>query len=130
MNNKVSKKELSEFGILMGISLPIIFVFLLPFLFGHSIPYWIFFVSVPFILLGLFIPLALELPYKIWMKIGHVLGWINTRLILSLIFFLILFPISLIMKSLKHDPLRLKKSNKLSYRENRYDDIIDLDRIF
>ena len=52
------------------------------------------------------------------MKIGHVLGWINTRIILAIMFYLLFFPIAIIMKILGKDPLYKKLDSKLSsYRK-------------
>jgi hypothetical protein len=46
-----------------------------------------------------------------WFKIAHVLGWINTRIILSLFYFLIVLPIASISKLFTKDPLMLKAKN-------------------
>ncbi len=43
-----------------------------------------------------------------WMKLAFVLSWINTRLILCLMFYLIFTPIGLILKLLRKDLLELK----------------------
>jgi hypothetical protein len=36
----------------------------------------------------------LKLLYRGWLLIGTVLGWINTRILLSLVFFLLMTPIA------------------------------------
>ena len=65
------------------------------------------------------------------MAIGLALGWINSRIILGLIFLLVLQPISLIMKIVGYDPLRKKrKGNELSYRESKKGYEVNLNRIF
>ena len=51
------------------------------------------------------------------MSLGHILGWINSRLILSLIFVVILIPLAFIMKTFGYDPMRQKTINKKTYRE-------------
>jgi hypothetical protein len=53
----------------------------------------------------------------IWEKIAFVLGWINTRIILSAIFFLFLVPISLVYRLFSTDPLRLKKPKDSNFIE-------------
>ncbi len=45
----------------------------------------------------------------IWMKIAEVLGWINTRVLLGVVFFIVLFPISILYRLTSKDLLRLKK---------------------
>lgn len=52
--------------------------------------------------------------YKIWLKIGEVLGWIWTRILLTIIFFVVIGPISLLMKLFSKDPLKFK-FNKNTY---------------
>ena len=50
------------------------------------------------------------------MRFANVLGWINTRIILSLIFFLVVLPTGLIMR-LSRDPMRRKWDKAVtSYR--------------
>ncbi len=55
-------------------------------------------------------PKGLAPLYKAWMAFGHVLGWINTRAILGLVFFVIVMPIGLVMRLFGKDPLRLRRS--------------------
>ena len=75
-------------------------------------------------------PVLLFYPYKAWMALGLALGWVNSRIILGFVFFLVLQPIALIMKFAGHDPLKIKKSNERSYRENKSNNKVDLTRIF
>jgi ABC-type multidrug transport system fused ATPase/permease subunit len=46
----------------------------------------------------------------LWMKLAEVLGYINSKILLSAIFYLVLFPIALIYKLLSKDTLYLKKN--------------------
>lgn len=39
------------------------------------------------------------------MKFAHVLGWINTRIILSIVYFFIFTPLALIFRLMGKDPL-------------------------
>ena len=64
------------------------------------------------------------------MVLGLVLGWINSRIILGLVFFLVLQPIALIMKFVGYDPLKIKKSNEISYREDKSNYKINLTKLF
>lgn len=47
----------------------------------------------------------LKVIYKAWMKFAHALGWVNTRIILFLIYFLIFVPIAVLFKVIGKDPL-------------------------
>ena len=64
------------------------------------------------------------------MKIGHVLGWVNSRLVLGLVFLIVLMPISFVMKLFGYDPLRKKKDNQNSYKEKKIYGKFDLTKIF
>tara|TARA_B100000242_G_C42775960_1_gene361265 strand:- start:77 stop:484 length:408 start_codon:yes stop_codon:yes gene_type:complete len=123
-------KKLRQFGYIFGIFIPLIFGIILPLIYGHSLRSFPLFIGVPFIFLGLFFPKKLNLIYIIWMKIGFILSWINSRLILFLIFLLVLLPISLISKLFKYDPLKLKINHLISYREIRKESKLDLFRTF
>ncbi len=130
MKTKVTKKQLRQFGILIGFGFPLVIGWLIPVLTGHFFRGWTLWIAVPSIILGILIPNSLYYPYKGWMAIGHILGWINSRIILGLVFIVVLQPIALIMKSFKYDPLRKKKVLVKSYRENKEGCKIDLTRIF
>jgi flagellar biosynthesis protein FlhB len=56
----------------------------------------------------------------LWMKIALVLGWINTRILLSLIFFLFLTPIALFSRLFTKDPLRLKQPKNSNFDERNH----------
>lgn len=131
MNRKKNIKELREFGIIFGTFLPLIIGFLIPKIFNHQFRIWTLIVGISSILLGLLNPSKLFYPYKLWMKLGEILGWINSRIIFSLIFILILLPISFIMKLLGHNPLNLKISEKKkSFKNIVHERKTDLNKIF
>ena len=60
-------------------------------------------------------PRVLSPLYSFWMKLGHALGWINARIILSVVFFLFVTPTALIARLLGYDPLRLRSRALGSY---------------
>ncbi len=130
MKDKINKKQLREFGLLLGLGFPIIIGWLIPAIWGHFFKSWTLWIGIPSLILGVFSPGILFYPYKIWMQIGNTLGWINSRIILGIVFLLVLQPIAFIMKMFKYDPLRKIKNNEFSYREKRENDKIDLTRIF
>ena len=130
MMKSPSNKKLREFGIIIGFGFPIIIGWILPLLSGHNFRPWSLYLGLPLLILGITKPSLLSYPYKGWMAIGLALGWVNSRLILGLIYLLILQPISLIMKIFGYDPLNKKKSNEISYREIKKDENFDFKRIF
>ncbi len=56
----------------------------------------------------------------LWMKIALILGWINTRIILSLVFYLFLTPIALFSRLFTKDPLQLKKPGDSNFEERNH----------
>ena len=127
---KISKKQLREFGFLIGFGFPIIIGWLLPLLSGHTFRTWTLLLGSLALLLAIFNPKFLYFPYKKWVSLGHFLGWINSHLILGIIFFFVVFPISIFMKFFDYDPLRLKNKKSNSFREIKKNYKINFDRIF
>ena len=127
--SSISQKQLRQFGFLIGIGFPVIIGWIVPAISGHLFRFWSLWIGVPLFILGILRPRLLFYPYQAWMKIGLALGWINSRIVLGLVFLLVLQPISLIMKIFGYDPLRQKKINQKSYREIN-EKSIELTRIF
>jgi saxitoxin biosynthesis operon SxtJ-like protein len=81
-------------------------------------------VAAAFLLAGLIAPRSLSGIYAVWMRIGEALAWINTRIILTLIFFLVVTPTGLVMRLFGRSPLdpRRRRSaasywDDVSYRD-------------
>ncbi len=130
MEQKISKKDLREFGILIGFGFPIIIGLLIPAITGHGFRSWTIWVGFLGLIFGLISPNLLKLPYKAWMKLGYLLGWVNSRIILGIIFFIILLPIAIVMRLFGYDPLKNNRKGIYTYRNNVQNHQIDLTRIF
>ena len=130
MRKSISKKQLRQFGFLLGFGFPIIIGWLIPTITGHLFRSWTLWVGCPALILGILKPSLLFYPYKGWMALGLALGWINSKLILGLVYLIILQPIAIFMKIFGYDPLKKKKNNQKSYREIKKDENFDLTRIF
>lgn len=122
MNHDVKKtqftaKELRDFALIMAGMLVLMFGLVLPWLFAYSTPYWPFIAAFGFIVVGLIKPVLLGPVNRIWLKISDVLGWVNTRLVMGVIFFLLIVPIGLVMRIFTKDPLNNNwSSTQKSYR--------------
>ena len=130
MSDKISKKQLREFGFLIGFVVPILIGWIIPAINGHSFQIWTLYIGIPFLFLALIKPHTLIRPYKSWLSFGHKLGYLNSHLILGLVFILVLQPTAIIMKIFGYDPLRLNRNNKNSYKENNKTHKVNLERIF
>lgn len=56
----------------------------------------------------------------VWDKIALVLGWINTRIILSLVFFVFLFPVAMLTRLKMRNLLQLKKTTQSVYKTRNH----------
>ena len=130
MKGSISKKQLREFGLLIGFGFPIIVGWILPTISGSAFKSWTLWISIPSFIIGILKPYLLLTAYNGWMRFGHFIGWINSRILLGLVFLLIVQPTSFIMKSFGYDPLKKKQNNQNTFRENKETHKIDLTRIF
>lgn len=58
--------------------------------------------------LGAARPSALALPYRTWRSFAAALGFVNTRILLGVVYLLVVTPISLLLRLLGRDTLDLK----------------------
>jgi hypothetical protein len=111
--------ELRKFGFMMAGILSLLFGLTLPLIFSKPIPLYLWVIGLFFFMLASMKPRWLGPVYHLWMKIGHVLGWINTRIILGIIFFGLITPLGLMMRAFRQDPmLRSYDPTLTSYRKN------------
>ncbi len=55
---------------------------------------------------GLARPAALRRVYGVWMLMATILGFIMTRVILTIVFYLLVTPTGLVMRLFRHDPMK------------------------
>ena len=130
---KPSIRELRDFALTMSWAIPALFMFLLPWLFNQPLPWWPVACSIILLFLYLFLPLGISPIYRFWMRIAAVLGWINTRLILAIVFYGIIFPLGVLLRLFGKLQFKMKESKELpSYWKKRETNIDkeDLERPF
>lgn len=109
--------ELRKFGLVSAVIVSILFGLLLPWLFDYAWPLWPWILAATLALWGLLAADSLFVVYRVWMKFGHVAGWINTRIILGILFYVVFLPTGIIMRMLGNDPMARKlDQNMESYR--------------
>jgi len=108
------KKTLKKFAVTMGIVFIGITVFILmKHRYIAKIPFTI---SAVFFILAFFAPNILKPVYFLWMKLAFILGWVNTRLILIIVFYFLFTPLGLLMRLFGNDLLDLKiEKNKTTF---------------
>ena len=73
---------------------------------GEGIRIWAVVLGSVLVVLGLLLPSRLGPIYKTWMAVGNVLGWINTRIILGIIYYGLVTPMGLVMRVWRKDSMR------------------------
>jgi large-conductance mechanosensitive channel len=77
--------------------------------------FWSLIIAIIFLILGILNSKILTPLNKIWIKFGLFLGSIISPIIMSIIFFFVITPISFVMKVLGKDILNLKRNNNNTY---------------
>ena len=126
-------KELRKFALMMMWAIPLLFMVIFPWIFDSAVLWWSLLASVIAGALHLFYPKGIYPFYRIWMAIAFVIGWINTRVILALIFYIIIFPTGILLRIFgKLQYQSVVDQNKPSFWEAASDklDEKDLERPF
>ncbi|MBD6619319.1 sxtJ [Komarekiella sp. 'clone 1'] len=106
---QLDRKGLRDFGLIGGAIAAGLFGSLLPLIHHESIPILPWLIAAILWVWALIAPTTLNSVYQIWMRIGLVLGWINTRIILGIVFYALLMPMGLVMRGVFHqDPMKRK----------------------
>jgi len=124
-----TKKDIKKFSYLVGGV--IILISLLLLWKGSSNYQAVFLIGILFEIFGLIIPMILKPLYIIWMTFATILGWIMTRVILTVLFYLIVTPIGLIARIFGAKFLDLSwNKNVNSYWNKREKTVSDLEKQF
>jgi hypothetical protein len=105
MDKQSENKQLRSFGLLVGGIFAVISIWPLVRR-GQPPQLWVLILAGLLIVPALIFPRSLRLVYRVWMTIGHILGWINTRIILGMVFYGLFTPMGLVMRLLGNDPMR------------------------
>jgi ABC-type nitrate/sulfonate/bicarbonate transport system permease component len=113
MKIKVNEKQTIEMGVILGgIFLVISMVTKMPVFQTISLATLLISLIVP----RVFYPLAL-----LWFGLSQAMGNLVSKVILAAVFFLVVLPVGLVLRLVKHDPLKLRqfKGNQSSAFQNR-----------
>tara|TARA_B100001123_G_C15111417_1_gene947627 strand:+ start:340 stop:723 length:384 start_codon:yes stop_codon:yes gene_type:complete len=102
-----------SFGIVFFIVFLLISIY--PILKDENIRIWSLIISIIFLVLGFFNSKYLTPLNRTWFKFGLVLGKIISPIIMGFVFFIVVTPISFIMRILGKDLLNLKYNNNKTY---------------
>lgn len=93
---ELDKPQLRQFAFILGLGIAVIFGLIFPLLFSGAWRIWPWGVAVFLGLWGMLFPISLRPIYQLWMWFGILLGWVNTRLLLGMVFYLVMTPLRLI----------------------------------
>jgi hypothetical protein len=83
---------------------------------GRDGAIWVFgSLGLALIAAGLFLPAAARSFHAAWMRLAHALGWVNSRILLALLFYLVMTPMGLIQRLAGRDALRRRGQGASSY---------------
>ena len=130
-NIKSGKKELRQFGIVISIALVILGAFCL--WRGREAYVYFFILSAGFLLSGLLRPFILKPFQKIWMSFAVILGWVTSRIILTILFYVIITPIGFFARCIRKEFLALNFAKKadtywISKKYDKFDSKFDINR--
>ncbi len=96
---------------------------LLRFLVAGAVVWWLIGLGVAFGAAGLLAPRTLTSLRAAWMKLASVLGFVNQRVLLAILFGLLITPIALLLRQLGKQPIPLRVEGVNSYwRARRADE--------
>jgi Saxitoxin biosynthesis operon protein SxtJ len=100
-----TRRQLRDFGLLVGGIFGVIGLW--PLLWRQQSPrLWALTLFVVLVVPALAAPRVLAPAYRAWMKLAEVLAWVNTRIVLGVVFYGVVTPIGLVMRALGRDPMR------------------------
>jgi hypothetical protein len=91
---------------------------------------WSLIISIIFLILGLLNSKLLNPLNNLWIKFGEILGKIISPIVMMIVFFIVLTPLSFIVRLLGKDLLKLKFIKKNSYWINRKKNIGSMKKQF
>jgi len=124
---KPDNEELRKFGIVFALFFILVFGLVMPMirhdwsaLFADTAlwPRWPWLVSSMLLAIAIAVPAPLYYLHRPWMIFADVAGWVNTRIILILLFYVLILPTGLIMRLVGYDPMQRKIDPQLkTYRK-------------
>lgn len=103
-----TQKELRQFGLLFSAVLVALFGVLIPWILGHPFPSWPWAIAAILSAIALVLPDALMPFYRIWMRFGLIAGYVNTRIIMFMLYYVVFAPLGILMTLVGRDALSRK----------------------
>ena len=101
-----------------------------PVLNDNSVNFLFLSISAVFLILTILKSKILDFLNNYWIKLGELLGRVVAPIIMFLVFFVIVTPLSLLTKLLKKDLLNIRFNNSKTYWTNKVKKIDSMDKQF
>ena len=125
-NKKINQGK--NFGILFFI---VFFIYgLWPIINSNELRIWSLLIGIIFLIFGLFYPKVLLPLNNVWIKFGEILGKIISPLVMGIVFFVFITPMTFIVRLFGKDLLSIKFNSKSSYWINRKKNITSMKKQF
>lgn len=105
MKIKVDIKGLRSFGLIFSSLLFAFLYWLIPWLWQLPTEPWALLLSPALAVIAVLAPARLDKLFRIWMKLGLILSWVNTRILLGILFLFVFVPVSTFFRIMGKDPL-------------------------
>ncbi len=105
-------RDLRKFSLTVGAAFVVlwaVFAYALPYLFGKGKDLAVLWqIGVVLAVVGTLLPAVVKPIYYAWMTMALALGFVMTRVLLTIFFFLVMTPVALVFKLIGKDPLHRK----------------------
>ena len=122
MNHKIPELDargLRNFALTFAGVVAGLFGLILPLVIDARISWTPWVIALVVALWGLIAPSSVRPFYRLWMLFGRVMGAITSRVVLSIVFYLLVLPFGLVLRARGKDPLHRKWDHSAkSYRVN------------
>jgi hypothetical protein len=106
MQQTIEEKKQAQLVIVVGF-------LVLGFIFKNYQTYLLYFATGVGIIF-VFLPWIGDYLVKLWFKLAELLGWVNSKIILGIVFYVFLFPIAVLSRLGNKNPLQMKKTTDKS----------------
>jgi hypothetical protein len=82
--------------------------------------YWFLLTAGILGIIGLLFPSLTNQIHWLWMKVGEAMGFVTGKIVLTIIFYIFLVPLSFLARLRKRKPIKLKPDNNSFYTERNF----------
>ena len=101
---KITKKQATDSGMAI-----VLILLLIGFFTGNTLYYKI---AIPFLVINMIYPMAFYYFGIFWIGLSQLIGTIVSKVLLSLVYFLIVLPMALLRRLMRKDPMLMKQWKK------------------